>query len=378
MEREKIKVDLYETYKEAKRHKRNKAEVIEFEIEEQKSLYNLFELLIEKRYEPLPSKVFIVEKPVKREVFAAQFVDRIVHHLLVRYIGPIFERRMIDDSYSCRVGKGTLYGIKRMAKFMRQCSKNYREDAYVMKLDIEGYFMNIHRPTLLKIVKETLERYANELLTYVDKEWIKWLSEVIILHDPTKNCIYRSNKRAWQDLPRSKSLFYTPKDCGLPIGNLTSQLFANVYLNAMDWYIKKELRIRYYGRYVDDFCLMHKSKEYLLECREKIDDFLQVQLRLRLHSQKFYLQPIHVGVKFLGAYIKPYRIYVGKRIKTNLWQCIKSWNERINEKMKIDVYSMRSQIQSYFGMIKHFNTYRLQQKIIRSSHPIIQYYAISN
>lgn len=372
----KIFEDLYVSYLEARKNKSKKGEVMMFEVDLEKNLYELYEDLLNKTYVPNPSKVFIVENPVKREIFAAQFKDRVVHHLLVNYIREIFEKRMIDDSYSCREGKGTLYGIKRVESFLRKCSENYTKECFILKVDIEGFFMNIHRGILLNIVWEGIEKHKKEIREYVDVEWLKWLAQVIIQNDPTKNCIYRSSKDKWVDLPPHKSLFFSTPQCGLPIGNLTSQLFANIYLNEMDWFIKKQLKIKYYGRYVDDMVLIHSDKEYLLHCKQKIEKYLKEQRQLKLHRKKFYLQSYEKGVLFLGAYIKPYRIYAGNRIKTNFYQKIRQWN--ITPLDKLNPSTIQSQFYSYLGMIKHFNTFSLQRKAIQKIHPIIMNYALAN
>lgn len=285
---------------------------------------------------------------------------------------------MIEDSYSGRKGKRTLYGIRRVEKFLRKCTENYQRDAYIMKLDIEGFFMNKHRPTLVEKVKATIVKHPHELPEHVSVEWVVWLASVIIMSDVTKNCSYRCSRKSLSDLPKNKSMFHTPPDCGLPIGNHTSQLFANVYLNDMDRYIKEVLKIKYYGRYVDDFVLIHTDKPYLLECKQRIEDYLHTHLQLQLHRKKFYLQHYSKGVSFLGAYIKPYRLYAGKRLKTNAIGAIREWNTQLASGNQVEFQKLRGQMQSYIGMLKHYRSLRLQQKLFRMSHPIVQSYALAS
>src|SRR3989339_284296 len=135
---------------------RNKKDVVKFEVNYERNLFVLAEEILDGKYQPGVSSCFIVKKPVKREIFAASFRDRIVHHLIYNYINPLFERSFINDSYSCRIGKGTSYGIKRLNHFIRSCSENYQKDCYILKLDIKGYFMSINKNILHEKIKETL------------------------------------------------------------------------------------------------------------------------------------------------------------------------------------------------------------------------------
>ncbi len=146
--RKQLTEDLFQAYYNARINKRNKKDVIEFEMNYEQNLFTLVDDIWSGRYQPSPSVCFIVDKPVKREIFAASFRDRIVHHLIYNYINPIFECRFINDSYSCRIGKGTSYGIKRLDHFIRSCSENYQKDCYILKLDLRGYFMSINKKIL--------------------------------------------------------------------------------------------------------------------------------------------------------------------------------------------------------------------------------------
>jgi hypothetical protein len=235
---------------------------------------------------------------VKREIFAADFRDRVVHHFIYNYIAPLFERLFINDAYSCRIGKGVHYGVNRVEYFFRSCSRNYTRDAWVLKLDILGYFMSIRKSLLYRQIDETVhevERWADFNL-----ELALRLIHQTIFNDPRKNCIIKGRRTDWNGLPASKSLFNARPDCGLPIGNLTSQLFANIYLNEFDHFVKRDLAIRYYGRYVDDFVLVHHDKEYLLSLIPRIRHYLAENLFLTLHPNKVYLQHLSKGVRYLG------------------------------------------------------------------------------
>jgi len=358
-------IDLFQAYYDARSNKRNTLNALNFEMDYEHNIFKLHEEIINNTYKIKPSICFINYKPVQREIFAADFRDRVVHHLVYNYIAPIFDKTFINDSYSCRKGKGTHYGIKRVGKFIRSCSQNYHKDCYVLKLDIKGYFMSIHRGLLYKLVKSTLLKYRNE--TDFDLQLILGLLEQIIFNDPTKNYILKGNKKDWDGLPPSKSLFHSGEGKGLPIGNLTSQLFSNVYFNQFDHFVKKELGIKYYGRYVDDFIIVHPNKDYLLQIIPVIRNYLHKELMLTLHPKKIYLQHFSKGVQFLGAIIKPYRNYVSSRTKSNFYIAVKNWNtilqneETMSEIQKQDFLST---INSYLGIMNHYKTNNLKNKIM--------------
>ncbi|MBK6912165.1 MAG: group II intron reverse transcriptase domain-containing protein [Ignavibacteriales bacterium] len=358
--------DLFTAYFDARRNKRNTINALSFELNYESNLFRLYEEIDERNYKIARSICFINFDPVQREIFAADFRDRIVHHLVFNYINPIFDKTFINDSYSCRKNRGTHYGIKRIRRFISQCSNNYAKDCYIMKLDIEGYFMKMDREILYQKITDVLRQKRDNL--NCDTNLLKYLLQKIIFNDPTINCNIRGKKSDWKGLPESKSLFCAEDNKGFPIGNLTSQLFGNIYLNEFDHFVKDELKIKYYGRYVDDCVLVHQDKHYLLECRERIRNYLKKRLALTLHPKKFYLQHYFKGVQFLGACIKPYRIYIGKRCKTNFYRKISDWNGKIkiakdglSEDQKIEC---RANINSYLGLMKHYNTYKLRKKII--------------
>ena len=238
-----------------------------------------------------------------------------------------------------------------------------------MKLDIEGYFMRMDRELLYQKVIAVCKNNASSLKC--DPDLLRYLLQKIIFNNPTANCKIRGRKTDWLGLPESKSLFCAEEERGFPIGNLTSQLFGNIYLNDLDHYIKDELQIQYYGRYVDDFVLIHRDRRYLLECRMRIGEFLRSSLRLDLHPRKFYLQHYSKGVQFLGVYIKPHRIYVGKRAKTNFYHVVRNWNTECKNKegraSGEELFTFRSKINSYLGLLSHYNTYKLRHKMIHQT-----------
>ena len=360
--------DLFQAYFDASKNKRSIINALSFEIDYERKIFDLYKEIRDKKYEIGPSICFVVKEPTLREIFAADFRDRIIHHLLYNYISPFFERLFINDSYSCRKKKGTLYGIKRVDHFIRSCSKNYAQDCYILKLDIKSYFMSIDHLILFQKVKETLFRYKD--IINFDLDFVLGLLEKVIFNDPTKNCIIKGSKDDWKNLPKDKSLFFVSKNKGLPIGNLTSQLFGNIYLNDFDHFIKCKLKIKYYGRYVDDFVIVHSDKEYLKAIIPQLREYLKSNLSLDLHPKKIYLQHFSKGVSFLGAIIKPYRIYIKNRTKGNFYREIKCWNNfwQKGEKVKReDFKKFISSINSYLGIIGHYQTYKLRKKLIEQN-----------
>ena len=229
--------DLFGAYFDARRNKRHTINALSFEVDYETKLFGLYEDIKNGEYCINPSVCFISFSPVQREIFAADFRDRIVHHLIYNYISPLFERLFIGDSYSCRVGKGTSRGVERLGHFIRSCSHNYQKDCYVLKLDIMGYFMAIDHFVLYQKVERVINRFRYDV--YFDVDLVLRLIRQVIFHDHVKNCRIKGKIKDWSGLPKSKSLFWAEKNKGLPIGNLTSQLFGNVYLNDFDHFVKR-------------------------------------------------------------------------------------------------------------------------------------------
>lgn len=362
--REQLLVDLFKAYYDARKHKRNTRNQLRFEVNLEENLVRLRDELMERTYKVGRSTCFIIEDPVKREIFAADFRDRVVHHLVYNYIMPIFERTFITDSYSCRKGKGTLYGVKRLAHHVRSCSRDYTQTAYALKMDIQGYFMNIHRQRLLDIVREDLLKYAGRK-SDTGQRWgekldyglLFFLLEEIILTDPTKNCIIKGKKSDWEGLPDNKSLFKTPPDCGLPIGNLTSQLFSNIYLNRLDQLVKRQLREKHYGRYVDDSYIISTDYTQLRQHKAMIRRYLHEELGLTLHPKKCKIVKCCYGLSFLGIFVKSHRLYISNRTKKRIFRKSAALlNCREAEKL-------RAGINSYLGYMKHFKCGKIKERL---------------
>lgn len=317
---------LFHAYYDARRNKRNTLSQLKFELNLERNLAELYRELRDRSYRPGSMLCFVVQQPVRREVFASSFRDRVVHHLYYNYVYPAFDRSFIHDSYSCRVGRGTLFGIERLEHHLRSATDNYRRKAWVMKLDLQGYFMSIDRRRLAEVVKAELARYwqrpqwcrqraakdAEEGEAWPDLPFLFYLTDVITGRDPMERCRMRGRPDEWDGLPESKTLRGNPPGVGLPIGDLTSQLFSNVYLNRLDQFVKRELHISHYGRYVDDFYCIHADKRVLLEARVRIEAFL-AEMGLRLHPRKRSLHDTWRSVEFLGAVVRPFQRYVTPR-----------------------------------------------------------------
>ena len=365
LSREQLLADLYQAYYDARRHKRNKPYQLRFEADLERNLNALCDELYNRTYKPYPSTCFIITDPKKREVFAADFRDRIVHHLYYNYTHELYERTFIYDSYSCIRGRGTHFGIRRLEQHIRQESQHYTVPCYVLKMDISGYFMHINRQLLLSICLATLERMSvHRILKHVPTTWqqvldmdfVRYLTHEIVLLNPIKDCRLHGSEEEWADLPQSKSLFHSPAGCGLPIGNLTSQLFSNVYLNVLDQYVKRKLRCRHYGRYVDDFYVVSADKEFLLEVAERVKEVLLMRLHLEINDGKTKVLSIWHGVDFLGAYVKPHRQYASR-------QMVMRMREKLRHLPQYDAQHVQASLQSYEGLLSHGKNFLLWQNI---------------
>lgn len=336
--------NIYQCYLECRRKKRNTYNALRFEINAEANIFKLEQELNSRIYYPSHSILFAAKKPKIREIFAADFRDRIVHHILVNELEKVWEPIFIHDSYACRDNKGTHKAVTRLQEFLRKITKNGHIRVYYLQLDIKDFFTSIDKELLFKIIKYKVSN--PELL---------WLTETILFWDCTKAYIRHGNKSLLSDIPSNKSLFGKENLCGLPIGNLTSQFFANVYLNELDQFIKHTLKVHYYLRYVDDFMLLGQNKEDLLCWKEKIRDFLYNKLNLQLHPRRQKLQPVSNGINFLGYIIRHNYILVRLRVINNLKAKLK--------RLKDYPDKLRDSIASYLGHFKWADSYNLVKKL---------------
>lgn len=357
--------ELLEAYFDCREHKRNSFGALEFEVDYEQNLLNLYRDLKSGKWMPGKSSCFIVKKPVVREIFAAPFRDRIVHHFLINRLNPYFEKYFILDSFACRKEKGIFAAVERLEKFIRSASCGGTKECFVLKVDIKGFFMSINR----EILCDKLEKFIDEKICAseqgVESNFLKSLVRKIVLSDPTKNCIRRSPLSFWEQLPSDKSLFTCKKGCGLPIGNLTSRVFANFYLSEFDHFIKHTLRIKKYVRYVDDCVIVHEDIKYLKMLVPELRKFLNENLHLTLHPKKIYLQKASHGVEFLGAFIKPSHTVIGRRTKGNFVKKLQLYEKMAEEHKptKEEKKAILSSVNSYLGIMRHYKSknFRVRQ-----------------
>jgi len=323
--------ELVRAYFDCRRTKRNSASALAFEERLEHNLRNLYDELHAGSYKPGRSICFVITRPKAREVWAATFRDRIVHHLLHNRIAPRFYARFIADSCACIPGRGTLYAANRLESKVRSITQNWSQPAHYLKCDLANFFVAIDK----RIVRELLAKQI------ADPYWMT-LAETILFHDPRQDFEYRGDPALLQRVPQHKRLSSQPSHCGLPIGNLSSQFFANVYLDVLDQYVKHGLRCRHYIRYVDDFVLLHESPQWLNDARTKIDTLLHEKLAARLNPTKTVLQPIERGIDFAGQVIKPWRRTLRRR----------TFNEAISRVRTTPAADLFETANSYFGLLR--------------------------
>lgn len=279
--------NLMNAYKKARKKKTKKDYVLEFEKNLKENLLLLQTELLLHSYRPKPLKTFIIRDPKTRKISKSDFRDRIVHHALCNIIEPIFEKSFIYDSYANRTGKGVLKAIKRFEKFSRKVSRNNHHNAYVLKADIKKYFENVNHDILINILQKKIS----------DKKVIFLIKTIL------------SNYKI-------STVNFDRKNTGMPLGNLTSQFFANVYLNELDYFAKQKLSAKYYIRYVDDFVIFNNDCN-ILECNKtNISVFLNKNLKISLHPDKSRVINLIRGVEFLGMKIFPkHKILKRKNIR---------------------------------------------------------------
>lgn len=342
--------ELYGAYLDCRSKKRNTEPCALFELDEAIELSILYEQLNSGTYEIDTSDAFCVTSPKDREIFAAAFQDRIVHHLLIGRLGDYFEAFFDDESYNCRKGKGNLYGARRLCQQMQEMPPG----SYGARLDLQGFFMSIHKPTLCRLLESFIrEHYQGEGVDFVVS-----LALQIANHRPELNCRRKGRLDVWERLPANKSLFTNDDDCGLAIGNLTSQIFANFFLTWLDKFVRANFPRIKYGRYVDDFYLLAETKEELLEAIPKIRAYLASFLRVTLHPLKVYLQPLSHGMAFIGFYVKDGRIYTGNRTIWHLYDLIRLQADTANKAESVDRFTWR--YNSLAGFLVHTHSYNIR------------------
>lgn len=288
---------------------------------------------------------FYVFEPKKRLVMALPFRDRVVQWAIYRQLFPLIEKQFIFDSYACRKGKGSHRAANRLQYWLRQTERK-PERYYYLKLDVSKYFYRVDHEVLIEILNRKIK----------DKALIDLLTTIIQCEDTKFGLPLGCDPDAigpdeWLD------------DVGMPIGNLTSQMFANLYLNEVDQYAKHVLRLHYYVRYMDDIIILHPDKRFLAQVKQEIEAFMNDKLRLNL-NRKTAIRPCSMGIDFVG-----YRIWATHRkLKKKTAQKIQSRVKFLSSALKSGEISRETfdrSIASYWGMLKHFNSYGFRQKLNR-------------
>ena len=321
--------NLFLAYKKARKHKTQKDYIIEFEKNLEENLIQLRTELLLHCYNPKPLITFVIRDPKIRKISKSDFRDRVIHHALCNIIEPIFEKGFIYDSYANRIGKGTHKAIERFDIFKRKASKNNTNSCFVLKADITHYFDEIDHNLSINIIRKK-----------VSDERIIWLIKMILANYSSKQT-----------------------DAGMPLGNLTSQFFANVYLNELDQFVKHKLRARYYIRYVDDFILLEKDRRKLEFQKEKIHKFLKSELNLQLHPDKSKIFRLGNSLSFLGFRI----FYHHKLLKKSSIRKMKFILKVLKEsyyKKELDYDGVCNSLEGWLAHAKNANTYKIRKNVL--------------
>lgn len=351
--------EVYNAYFQCRKNKRKTINQVKFELYYEYNCIQLWKDINNRTYKIGKSICFIVTRPKLREIFAANFRDRIVHHIIMNKLESIFEKQFIYDAYNCRKNKGILFGVNRLAEAIKKCSDNYTRDCYIAKFDLKGFFMSIYKPLLWRKLKIFVCSNYNG----IDKEDLLYLIRKVVFNHPQYNCTRKGPLSLWNVLDKDKSLFTVGENYGMPIGNLTSQVFANFYLDEID-HILSTIFL-FYGRYVDDFFIIDKDKNKILKSIFFIKQLTSVH-KVKLHPNKMYLQHYSKGCKFTGSVIKLNRVYIGNRTVSNCIKTIMKNNINISSST---AESFVASINSYFGYFKYCKTYAIKYNLINRISP---------
>lgn len=321
--------NLHTAYKNTRKGKTKKFYVKEFEENLFYNLYILYIQLIGQTYKPFPLKTFILRDPKTRKISKSAFRDRIVHHAVIKIIEPLFEKYFIYDSCANRISKGNIFALKRFDLFKRRITNNLQTKAFCLKADIKHYFQEVDREILLSIIKRKVN--CNKTINLIR----------LILNN------FDGEK-------------------GMPLGNLTSQFFANVYLHELDYFIKHKLKAKYYIRYVDDFVTLHSSEKQLECWKKQIDKFLKENLKLELHPEKSKIINLSNGIDFVG-----FRIFYNYKLlrKRNFRKILHKLKEFKNNEITFDKF--KESFNGWYAYAKWANNYNLTQRLeylIKISH----------
>lgn len=322
--------NLFDAWKEFKCGKIKKADVSQFAVDVEEHLFDLHHRLAVEQYSHGQYSAFYVRDPKLRSIHKAKVIDRVLHHAIFRVVEPIFDTSFIFDSYSSRKTKGTYKAGDRFRKFTWKLSQNNTKTVWVLKGDIKKFFDSVDHEILLTLLKKKIK----------DQKVMDVLINII----------------------RS---FSTGEGKGIPLGNLTSQLFSNVYLDKLDQFIKRVLQVKYYIRYADDFAILSTDKTSLEKIIPVIRSFLETELKLSLHPNKVHVLKWHQGVDFLGYIHFPYHSIMRTKTKKRMLRKIKETRKAFQNGL-MSKYSLNQVIQSYLGQLKHCRSKKLRKLISKT------------
>ncbi len=352
--------NLLYAHTQAQLDNRYKRKICAFTFSLEENLFDLQWELCQGLYVPRPYTYFMLHDPKTRSIAAPDFRDRVVQHALVNVIQPLFERQFIYDSYACRMDKGTHLAAKRLKKFLMAARSFHGKNIpiYVLQCDIRKFFQSVSWDILLAIMDKTVPCPKTLALIHTI---VTTHHHIVPVHTPLSSqlSLFSSSEN-----PAQASISVEQRT-GLPIGNLTSQLFANIYLNELDHFVKDRLRVRWYGRYMDDFFVLHHDRTYLQQLCSTINVFLQEKLRLCLHPKKLTIKDVSAGVPFVG-----YRIFYDhvlvrgntlRRIERNYRSKVKQGKHG-----KLTSQKLAQTKASIIGHFKHANSYGLTKNLFKS------------
>ncbi|KLU66775.1 reverse transcriptase (RNA-dependent DNA polymerase) [Desulfosporosinus acididurans] len=335
--------NLHQAYLEARKGKRYRIEVMKFTNHLEENLIQIQNELIWKTYEVGKYREFFVNEPKKRLIMALPFKDRVVQWAIYQVLNPYFEKGFIQDSYACRVDKGTHRAVNRLQYWLRYMHRRHSQ-FYALKLDISKYFYRVDHNVLMAILRRR-----------IGDEDLLWLLETIARCEHTKFGVPLGDHQFESDRVGG---------VGMPIGNLTSQMFANLYLNELDQYAKQTLHVKFYLRYMDDIVVLHGNKKYLWALKEQIDEFVVHQLHLQLNN-KTMVRSVSQGIEFVGFRVWPTHKKLRKKSALKMKRRLR-YLQRSYARGEIGMQEVNNSVQSYLGILKHCNSHNLKTKLLRS------------
>ncbi|PMQ04206.1 Group II intron-encoded protein LtrA [Dyella sp. AD56] len=345
----------------ARRRKKPSANQLAFELAWMDRLIAIEADINAGRWSPAPATCFVATRPKAREIHAPDFGDRVVHHWLVPQLEAIYEPTFIHDSYANRKRKGSHAAVLRLRQFVRQTVSG-EGGGWYLQLDVHNFFNSIHRPTLWLMLKDRLTR-AN-----LDAAALR-VVHALLRHPVERQGVHHRATAAQRAMvPAHKRLENAAPGCGLPIGNLSSQFFANVYLDALDQFVKHTLKARRYARYVDDFVLVHRDRAVLEQWQHDIETFLGRELGLKLKAD-IRLRPLSAGIDFLGYVVYPTHTRVRARVLQHMTQNLAAWAQAHSVRhgfaaTPADIRSAGSILASFDGHLRHANAARVRLQIL--------------